>query len=852
MPKISLGVRYLFIAAGATALFAAPLAAQDTITLQYDDGKIVLIDPKSSNPNPLTVALEKRVGSARVEDKSIFWLFASEEPEVKVKPLSSGMVSQTTSENISNPVINSVPTPSQRTEQNRKEFITSAPTQNMDEPVQESPTAQPEPDIIPDPIDSEPPVDPINPPDIDPRRPVVQLPVNHTPTVQNVTFNTNEDGELRETLSGTDEDNNQLTFSQVNANPLHGTLTINPNGTFQYVPVLNYNGIDSFQYKANDGSIDSNIGIVTINILAVNDLPLASAGSNQTVPSGSIVQLDGSNSIDSIEGSDLTYLWTQSGEPTVTLDNLESPTPTFRAPTGPVTLIFYLSVTDSENGFRTDSVTITVEAPISQGTTYYIDQYHANANDSNTGTSEDQPWKTINSDLINALSPGDTILIKGDASGVGVYRKMVNTHGFVGPGITSGAPVIAISDLHGEPGAEITIKNYPDHEITIDTQDEVGNRHASAFWIIDSSYIRIEGLRLINPWQPAIYMFNSTSNSIIQDIYVKGNPLPGFGYTYPGIHIRGGSQNTVRHSTITGCSGGGIFVDTGFGQFSPLKNLIEENHIYGNQYAGIHVSGGSGHSILRNVLHHGNSGVWITSAAGGHLVKENILYREVDGISITAGDTVSSGNIIRNNIAFKIGCKLSYCGGSAYQYWSLSDTPAPHGDLFYHNIAAYAPRIGNKLFRIGGNISPSDPLILRNNIAAGTGDVEFRPASGYSSNFNLWDNVTSLLHAPGNREGANSIFDSARFSNIGLLDIDDNNDGTPDVFDSLNDPEATFAKTEEAVNYAHTKVREIFTLMPISQAIGHGSPITYTDPVTGNPVTIPFNGSAPDMGAFES
>ncbi len=48
------------------------------------------------------------------------------------------------------------------------------------------------------------------------------------------------------------------------ANPAHGTVTLNANGSFTYVPSANFNGSDSFTYKANDGIADSNVATVTI------------------------------------------------------------------------------------------------------------------------------------------------------------------------------------------------------------------------------------------------------------------------------------------------------------------------------------------------------------------------------------------------------------------------------------------------------------------------------------------------------------------------------------------------------------------------------------------------------------
>src|SRR5439155_639867 len=44
--------------------------------------------------------------------------------------------------------------------------------------------------------------------------------------------------------------------------PTHGSLALNSNGSLSYVPAANYNGSDSFTYKANDGQADSIIATV--------------------------------------------------------------------------------------------------------------------------------------------------------------------------------------------------------------------------------------------------------------------------------------------------------------------------------------------------------------------------------------------------------------------------------------------------------------------------------------------------------------------------------------------------------------------------------------------------------------
>ena len=65
--------------------------------------------------------------------------------------------------------------------------------------------------------------------------------------------------------------------------PAHGTLTLNADGSFTYTPAANYNGTDSFTYKANDGTADSNVATVTITIGSVNDAPVNTVPAPQTV-----------------------------------------------------------------------------------------------------------------------------------------------------------------------------------------------------------------------------------------------------------------------------------------------------------------------------------------------------------------------------------------------------------------------------------------------------------------------------------------------------------------------------------------------------------------------------------------
>src|SRR5438876_748387 len=66
--------------------------------------------------------------------------------------------------------------------------------------------------------------------------------------------------------------------------PTHGTLTLNADGSLVYMPALNFNGTDSFTYKAGDGQAQSGVATVTITVTPVNDAPVAANDDAYTTP----------------------------------------------------------------------------------------------------------------------------------------------------------------------------------------------------------------------------------------------------------------------------------------------------------------------------------------------------------------------------------------------------------------------------------------------------------------------------------------------------------------------------------------------------------------------------------------
>ena len=54
------------------------------------------------------------------------------------------------------------------------------------------------------------------------------------------------------------------------SDPANGTLSINPDGSFNYTPNAGFTGTDSFTYRAGDGTATSNVATAMITVNPVD------------------------------------------------------------------------------------------------------------------------------------------------------------------------------------------------------------------------------------------------------------------------------------------------------------------------------------------------------------------------------------------------------------------------------------------------------------------------------------------------------------------------------------------------------------------------------------------------------
>jgi len=126
---------------------------------------------------------------------------------------------------------------------------------------------------------------------------------NSAPQASDSTITTNEDTLVSDNALAADAENDPLVFILVSG-PTNGNLVFNTDGTFTYTPALNYNGADSFTFKANDGEFDSNTASVDITVTPLNDPPSADGSS---IITDEDTQVGGTVSGSDVDGDTLSY-----------------------------------------------------------------------------------------------------------------------------------------------------------------------------------------------------------------------------------------------------------------------------------------------------------------------------------------------------------------------------------------------------------------------------------------------------------------------------------------------------------------------------------------------------------------
>ena len=122
-------------------------------------------------------------------------------------------------------------------------------------------------------------------------------PINDSPTVADDQYSVDANSTLTKTVTDgvlsndLDADGDALS-AEIVTNPSHGVASLNPDGSFEYTPMDSFNGIDSFTYRVNDGTTNSeSTATVSITVSDVNQSPIA-ANDQYIVPAGQALSVD--------------------------------------------------------------------------------------------------------------------------------------------------------------------------------------------------------------------------------------------------------------------------------------------------------------------------------------------------------------------------------------------------------------------------------------------------------------------------------------------------------------------------------------------------------------------------------
>jgi Concanavalin A-like lectin/glucanases superfamily/Bacterial Ig domain len=230
----------------------------------------------------------------------------------------------------------------------------------------------------------------------------------YPPTAFSQTLTNLENTALPVTLTGSDPQNDPLTYS-ILTQPSHGTLSgTAPNLVYQ--PAKNYLGNDTFTFQANDGARNSAPATISITMKATDEPPMVSAGSNQLIVlPNHTVNLSGSVSYSEFPDAVDTVLWSRlSGPGTVTFSDASNITTTAAFSTNGV-YVLQLYASDSYLS-ASNTLKVTVDAPpVVNAGPETTNTFPGSITVQGTATDDELPSGVLNLNWSEASGPGTVI-----------------------------------------------------------------------------------------------------------------------------------------------------------------------------------------------------------------------------------------------------------------------------------------------------------------------------------------------------------------------------------------------------------------------------------------------------------
>jgi len=300
--------------------------------------------------------------------------------------------------------------------------------------------------------------------------------------------------------------------------------------------------------------------------------------------------------------------------------------------------------------------------------TYYVDQQHPQASDSNQGT-QTLPWKTIQK-AGAIMVAGDTVLVKQ-----GTYDASTDCS-WTTPSIR---PLNS-----GTPGNQIAFRAFPGHQVFLDNRNLNG---CPAIGAKRQDYITIDGFIINTTGNMAVKLEGAEGAAprmtgiIVENMVIRGVRGPACDNA-SAFSLHQVSNSIIRnnrisdiHSTPKGCDGNGVQLyntdhtifefndidDVGVGLYEKSNgegNIWRYNYVRRAIRSGIRIDAHNGNPILDdqvygNIVSNSSTGININSDSGSSNINPVVYNNTV--VNCNRGILVGSNNTntqVWNNIIY--------------------------------------------------------------------------------------------------------------------------------------------------------------------------------------------------------
>jgi len=272
-------------------------------------------------------------------------------------------------------------------------------------------------------------------------------PINDTPIATDDNFAVDEDILLNGNLSLNDTDGDPelaqtLTFALQSGGTAttNGNLTLNPNGTFDYAPNSNFNGVVSFTYQVCDNGTPSLcvVATATITVNSINDIPIANADNFSTTTGVVLNNTVAANDTDSDNlPTELNYTLVTGGAAAangtlvLNADGTFSFTP---AASFTGTVFFIYEVCDPSNACTQNTATILVtsQPPVALTDSFTTNEDTQLSADVSTNDSDlDTPKNQLTFNLVSGGTAATNGSLSLNTNGTFSYNPNLNFNGAV-------------------------------------------------------------------------------------------------------------------------------------------------------------------------------------------------------------------------------------------------------------------------------------------------------------------------------------------------------------------------------------------------------------------------------------